>query len=302
MTTLDHDANVAPWTDLEASGAMIRVVDIHPEEGTLDIGSLQAALSDRTRMVAVTAASNAVGTIPDVARITKLAHEAGARVFVDAVQLAPHGAIDVQALDCDFLACSAYKFFGPHMGILYGKAEHLTGLTPHKVRPSKDVIPYRWELGTLNHEGMAGVSAAVDYLASVGERFGPPNLDRRGTLKAAMQAIRAYEKTLSQRLLEGLAGIGDITIYGLTDTSRLDERLPTVAFTWPRMTPRETAEYLAARGFCVWSGNYYALRLMERLGLEGHGGAVRVGPAHYNTTEEIDRLMAALQEAPKARA
>ncbi len=302
VTTLDHDANVAPWTDLEAAGATIQVVDIHPEDGTLDMAGLEAALSPRTRLVAVTAASNAVGTMPDVARVIKMAHQAGALVFVDAVQFAPHAPVDVQALDCDFLACSAYKFFGPHMGILYGKAEYLTRLTPHKVKPSKDTIPYRWELGTLNHEGMAGVSAAVDYLAGIGERFGGPTGDRRRALAAGMRAIREYEQTLSRRLLEGLAGIGDVTVYGLTDTARLDERLPTVAFTWPRLSPRATAEGLAARGFCVWSGNYYALGLMERLGLEGQGGAVRVGLAHYNTGEEVDRLIAALQEVPKASA
>ena len=302
VTTLDHDANVAPWLDLEASGAVIRVIDIHPEDGTLDMEGLQAALSPQTRLVAVTAASNAVGTMPDVARIIQMAHEVGALVFVDAVQFAPHAPVDVQALGCDFLACSAYKFFGPHMGVLYGKAEHLTRLTPHKVRPSKDAIPYRWESGTLNHEGLAGVTAAVDYLAGVGGQFGPLAPDRRLRLKAAMSAIREYEQTLSRRLLEGLKAISDITIYGLTDSARLDERLPTVAFTWPRLAPRETAEYLAARGFCVWSGNYYALGLMERLGLEGYGGAVRVGLAHYNTIAEIDRMVAALQDVPKASA
>jgi len=311
VTTLDHDANVTPWTDLEAAGAVVRVVDIRSEDGTLDMEGLQAALSSRTRLVAVTAASNAVGTIPDVAHVIKMAHDVGARVFVDAVQFAPHGPIDVQALDCDFLACSAYKFFGPHMGVLYGKAEHLTRLTPHKVRPSKDAIPYRWEQGTLNHEGLAGVTAAINYLADVGERFGQPGREawaakgytgRRLTLKTAMGAIREYEKTLSERLLIGLRSLADVQIYGLTDTARLDERLPTVAFTWPRLTPRATAEHLAAYGICCWSGNYYALRLMERLGLEGHGGAVRIGLAHYNTHKEIDRLVAALQEAPKASA
>ena len=311
VTTLDHDANVTPWTDLEAVGAAIRVVDIRPEYGTLDMDGLQAALSPRTRLVAVTYASNAVGTIPDVARVIELAHDAGALVFVDAVQLAPHGPVDVQALGCDFLTCSAYKFFGPHVGILYGKAEHLTRLTPHKVRPAKNAIPYRWEQGTLNHEGLAGVRAAVDYLAGVGTLFGGPyqeqyaaegHVGRRLALKAAMRAIREYEKTLSRRLLEGLRSLGDITVYGLTDTARLDERLPTVAFTWPRLSPRATAEHLAARGFCVWSGNYYALRLMERLGLEENGGAVRVGAAHYNTDEEVDRLIAALQDVPKASA
>ena len=298
VTTLDHDANVAPWTDLEAAGAIVRVVDIHPEDATLDMESLQAALSPRTRLVAVTAASNAVGTMPDVARIIKMAHEVGALVFVDAVQFAPHAPVDVQALDCDFLACSAYKFFGPHMGVLCGKAEHLTRLRPHKVRPSKDAIPYRWESGTLNHEGLAGVTAAVNYLAAIGE----PAADRKQALKGAMTTIRGYEQKLSKRLLGGLEAIGDITVYGLTDTSRLDERLPTVAFTWPRLSPRATAEHLAAQGFCVWSGNYYALGLMERLGLEERGGAVRVGLAHYNTLEEVDRLITTLQDVPKASA
>ncbi len=310
VTALDHDANVAPWADLEAAGAVIRVVEVHLADGTLDMDSFASVLSPRTKLVAVTHASNAVGTVPDVARLTQMAHEYGALVFVDAVQYAPHGPIDVQRLDCDFLACSPYKFFGPHAGVLYGKAEHLTRLTPHKVKPSKDAIPYRWELGTLSHESLAGVSAAVGYLESVGHHFGASFQDRdrqegyigrRLALKTAMAAIKAYEQTLSRHLLMGLQSIPDIKIYGLTDFNRLDERLPTVAFTWPRLTPRETAEYLASHGICVWSGNYYALRLMEALGLEGHGGAVRVGLAHYNTAEEIDRMIAALHDVPQRK-
>ncbi len=174
VTDLDHDANVTPWTDLQAAGATLRVVGIHPEDGTLDLDSLRAALSERTRLLAVTHASNAVGTITDVAAITRMAHAAGALVFVDAVQYAPHGPIDVQHLDCDFLACSAYKFFGPHVGVLYGKPEHLARFTPHKVRPAKDVSPSRWETGTLNHEGLAGVTAAVRYLEAIGRRFTSP--------------------------------------------------------------------------------------------------------------------------------
>ena len=294
---------------MQAAGAVLRVVDVHLADGTLDHDSLAAALSARTKLVAVTHASNAVGTVPDVAAITRMAHARGALVFIDAVQYAPHGPIDVQALDCDFLACSPYKFFGPHAGVLYGKAEHLTRLNPHKVRPSKDSIPYRWELGTLPHEALAGVHAAVTYLESVGDLYGQPfradyesqgYSGRRLTLKTAMQAIRQYEQTLSQHLLTGLQRIPDIRVYGITDMARLEERLPTVAFTWPRLTPRGTAEYLAGFGFCVWSGNYYALRLMEALGLEGSGGAVRVGLAHYNTTEEIDRMVAALSEVAGA--
>lgn len=307
VTNLDHDANVAPWLDLRTVGAEIRVVDVRTEDCTLDLETFRAALSDRTRLVAITHASNAVGTVPEVAVLTRLAQEAGALVFVDAVQFAPHGPIDVQALGCDFLVCSAYKFFGPHVGILYGKTEHLVGLTPHKVRPAKNEVPYRWETGTLNHEGLAGVAAAVDYLREIGEQFGEPFLEayrqknysgRRLTLKAAMRAIQEYEQSLSAHLLAGLTAIPDVTMYGLTDPSRLSERVPTVAFTWPRLSPRATAEYLGAQGICCWSGNYYALRLMERLGLEAEGGAVRIGCAHYNTHEEIDRLLALLAEVP----
>ena len=293
VTALDHDANVAPWLDLEAAGAVIRTVDIHPKDGTLNLDGLRGMLSERTRLVAVTHASNAVGTIPPVKEIVEMTHAVGAWVFVDAVQYAPHGPLDVQALDCDFLACSAYKFFGPHLGILYGKAEHLKALTPHKVRPSKDAIPYRWEMGTLSHESLAGLTAAVTYLETLGTGG-----TRRARLLSAMAHLRDYEQTLSKRLLDGLAAMADVTVYGLTDTARLAERLPTVAFTWPRLSPRATAEHLAAHGICVWSGNYYALSLMERLGLEGTGGAVRVGLAHYNTPAEIDRLLAVLADIP----
>lgn len=310
ITTLDHDANVTPWTDLAAQGAVIRTVDIHPADATLDLQSFKAALRPgKTRLVAITHASNAVGTIPDVALLTRLAHDAGALVFVDAVQYVPHGPVDVTALDCDFLACSAYKFFGPHVGVLYGKRTHLETLTPHKVRPSKTAIPYRWETGTLNHEGLAGVAAAVRYLATVGELWDEPGVQTyleagltppRAALRSAMAAIQRYEASLSQRLLAGLAQIGDITVCGITDTARLSERVPTVAFTWPRLSPRATCEYLSKKAnICAWSGNYYALRLMERLGLEESGGAVRIGCAHYNTPEEIDTLLSVLAEAPR---
>lgn len=291
VTALDHDANVAPWLDLEAAGAVIRAVDIRPEDGTLDLDGLRAMLNTRTRLVAVTHASNAVGTIPPMEQIVEMAHAVGAWVFIDAVQYAPHGPLDVQELGCDFLACSAYKFFGPHLGILYGKAEHLKALTPHKVRPSKDAIPYRWELGTLSHESLAGLTAAVTYLEHIGT-----GETRRARLLSAMTHLQRYEQTLSKRLLDGLAAIDDVTVYGPTDTARLAERLPTVAFTWPRLPPRATAEHLAAHGICVWSGNYYALSLMERLGLEDTGGAVRVGLAHYNTPAEVDRLLAVLAD------
>ena len=284
-----------------------------PSDCTLPLEGFREVLSERTKLVAISHASNAVGTVPDVSAITRLAHEVGALVFVDAVQFAPHGPIDVQALGCDFLACSAYKFFGPHVGILYGKAEHLERLTPHKVRPSKNAIPYRWETGTLNHEGLAGVSAAVQYLSTltqattegtslndsaaniaVGEPHHKPR--RHDTLGKAMQLVKAYEGTLSAYLLERLQTFEDITLYGIADAGRLANRVPTFAFTWPRLSPRATVEHLAQHGIAAWSGNYYALRLMERLGLEAEGGAVRIGLAHYNTTEEIDHLIAALHE------
>lgn len=295
VTNLDHDANVTPWTDLQHRGAVIRTVDVRPEDCTLDMDGFRTALSERTRLVAITHASNAVGTIPDVARLTGWAHEAGALVFVDAVQYAPHGPLDVQAIDCDFLACSAYKFFGPHVGALYGKAVHLGRLTPHKVRPAKDATPYRWETGTQNHEGLAGVTAAVEYLVDIAGQEG----GRRERLRMSMNLIRHYEQRLSRHLLEGLHSLGDATVYGITDPGRLDERLPTVAFSWPRLSPRETVERLGEAGIFAWSGNYYAVRLMERLGLEAHGGAIRIGLTHYNTVEEVDRLIDTLARIPR---
>lgn len=293
VTNLDHDANVTPWTDLQEAGAIIKVWDIE-NDCTLNPERLRALLSERTRLLAMTHASNAVGTIPDVAASIQLAHSAGALVYVDAVQFTPHGSVDVQALDCDFLACSAYKFFGPHVGALYGKAEHLVRLTPYKVRPAKNLIPNRWETGTLNHEGLAAVTAAVDYLAQIGRAAGAENT-RRQQLKRAMETIRAYEKTLSAEVLTGLSRLEGIRVQGLTDLNRLEERLPTFACTLPHCSPRAAAEYLGAQGICCWSGNYYALRLMERLGLEAQGGALRIGLAHYNTREEVERLLETLE-------
>lgn len=307
VTNLDHDANVAPWTDLAARGAVIRTVDIEPATCQITPGAVQAALSDRTRLVAVTHASNAVGVIPDVREIIRRVRAAApaAMVFVDAVQYAPHGSIDVQELDCDFLACSAYKFFGPHLGVLYGKRERLEALPAHKVRPAPDTIPWLWETGTQNHEGIAGTDAAVNYLAGIGERFGGPwerecaatfGPGRGGAVHAGMRAIAEYERGLCARLLAGLRSLPDVRIYGPSEPGDGTPRVPTVAFTWPRMTPRATAEYLAERGVFCWSGHYYAVRLMERLGLEP-GGSVRIGLTHYNTAEEVDRLLEALGEA-----
>lgn len=305
VTTLDHDGNVAPWLAYEELGAVINVVDINIPECTINMDSLRAALSEKTRLLAITAASNAVGTFPDIAEAIRLGHSVGARVFIDAVQYAPHGPIDVQALDCDFLACSAYKFFGPHVGILYGKFDLLEELQPYKVRPSYNSTPNKWETGTQNHEGMAATAAAVKYLASVGQRFGQTWQEeyasagfagRRLELKTGMAAIKAYEQQLSRQLVGGLGQFKDMQLYGITDPARFDERGPTVAFTWPRRDPRATAEFLGERGVFAWDGNYYALNLMEKLGLEPSGGAVRIGLAHYNTAEEVDYLLNLLND------
>jgi selenocysteine lyase/cysteine desulfurase len=214
------------------------------------------------------------------------------------VQYAPHGPIDVQDIGCDFLACSAYKFFGPHVGILYGKREHLESLPAYKVRPAPDKGPDRWETGTKNHEGIAGTKAAIDYFEWIGETFGQPFLNdvklykgRRRTLKQGMLAIKAYEQSLSQRLIEGLGSIRNITVAGITDVQSLSERVPTVVFNIKGKKPAQVATDLGAKGIYVWDGNYYALEVMERLGLESQGGMVRVGGVHYNTQQEIDRFL-----------
>jgi len=300
VTRLDHDANVAPWVVLAERGAVIRTVDIHVEDCTLDMADLRRQINERTRLVAVGYASNAVGSINDIAEIIRLAHGVGALAFIDAVHYAPHGSIDVRALDCDFLACSPYKFFGPHTGALYGNREHLMRLRPYKVRPAADQIPDRWETGTQNHEGLAGVAAAVDYLAELGRRAHPAATTRRAALLAAYEAIRPYELGLVERLIAGLLEVPGLTFYGIRDPACFDRRVPTVAVRLAGHSPRQLAEFLAARGIFTWDGNYYALNLTERLGVELSGGMLRIGLAHYNTEEEVERLLAALRELARA--
>ncbi|HNP86489.1 MAG TPA: cysteine desulfurase-like protein [Kouleothrix sp.] len=297
VTRLDHDANVAPWRALEERGVTVRMVDIDVEDCTLDMSDMARAITANTRLVAIGYASNAVGTINDVAEVVRMAHAVGALAYVDAVHYAPHGPIDVRALDCDFLACSPYKFFAPHMGALYGKRAHLERLQPYKVRPAGNNTPDRWETGTKNHEGLAGVAAAIDYLAELGRNTGgvDATTSRRAALLAAMAAIRSYERDLAERLIIGLLAIPGLTFYGIREPERFGQRTPTVSIRLASCTPHELAARLGEQGIFVWDGNYYALSLTERLGVEESGGMVRIGLAHYNTAEEIDRLLAILR-------
>jgi cysteine desulfurase family protein (TIGR01976 family) len=296
VTTLDHDANVAPWLALEELGMVIRQVDIRESDCTLDLDDLKRKINANTKLVAVGYASNAVGTINPVAEITKLAHDAGALMFIDAVHYAPHGPIDVRALDCDFLVCSPYKFFGPHMGTLYGKREHLTRFRPYKVRPAPDSLPDRWETGTQVQELIAGIGAAVDYLAELGRHCDATVTDRRSALLAAYRATHDHEMALFLRLAEGLFAIPDLQFYGISDLKRLHDRCSTVSIRLANHTPTEVATFLGERGIFTWDGNYYALNLTEHLGVEAHGGLLRIGLVHYNTAEEVDRLLSGLRE------
>lgn len=309
VTVLDHDANVAPWLALEERGIVIRTVDVHPEDITLDMEDMRNKLNERTKLVAVGYASNAAGTINDVATVIAWAHDVGALTWIDAVQFAPHAPIDVRQLDADFLVCSSYKFFGPHLGILYGKPEHLERFPAYKVRPASNQAPERWETGTQNHEGLAGLVGLIDYLAMLGreqsERYAGAFKNAQGQwlysgrkrdLKIAMQAIMDYERGLTAYLLAGLREIAGVHVYGITNPQQLSQRVPTVICNLDGHNPRAVAEHLASQAIFAWDGNYYALGIMERLGLEEHGGALRLGMAHYNTVEEIDRVLTSLEQ------
>ncbi len=294
LTHLDHDANVSPWRVLEERGVKIQLADIHEHDCTLNLDDLARKITPRTKLVAVGYASNAVGTINDVKTIIRLAHDAGAMAYIDAVHYAPHGPIDVRELDCDFLACSTYKFFGPHMGVIYGKREHLTRLQPYKLRANTNSVPQRWEWGTLNHECIAGVTACVEYIADLG-RSAAECSDRRQALTAAYSAIQTHERKLTQGMLRGLREIPGLRLYGINDTARLESRCPTFAVRIDGHTPLELATKLGDRGIFTWDGNYYAINLTERLGVEQTGGFLRIGLVHYNTEEEVDRLLDGLR-------
>jgi cysteine desulfurase family protein (TIGR01976 family) len=331
LTLLDHDANFSPWKALEEKGVTIRTVNFNPADCTLDMHDLARKISSHTRLVAVGYASNAVGTINNVAEVVRLARQAGALSYIDAVHYAPHGTIDVRALDCDFLVCSTYKFFGPHMGVLYGKREHLKKFRPYKVRPNTNNIPNCWEWGTLNHECIAGIKACVDYWEELGHRamggglgpqgLKPPSLsaldgtakavpfrkdtpqasprattNRREAIVAAHDAIRPHERALLEKMVAGLVAIPGLKLYGISDPKRFDHRCATVVVRIDGHTPLELATKLGERGFFTWDGNYYALNVTEQLDVEKTGGFLRIGLVHYNTMEEVERMLVALQK------
>lgn len=296
LTTLDHDANFSPWAALAEKGVVIRKVDIRESDCTLDLDDLKAKLCSKTKLVAVGYASNIVGTINPVAEITRLAHAAGAITYIDAVHYAPHGPIDVKALDCDFLVCSPYKFFGPHMGVLYGKKPLLERFKPYKVRPATDTVPECWETGTQVQELIAGIQAAVEYLAELGRHSDGSAKTRRTALLAAYRSTVAYERVLAAKLIEGLLALPGLRFFGITDAQRFHERCSTVSFRLKKGTPTELAAFLGDRGIFTWDGNFYALNFTERVGVEALGGVLRVGLVHYNTAAEVDRLLAALAE------
>jgi cysteine desulfurase family protein (TIGR01976 family) len=275
VTRLDHDANVAPWLEIQHDmGIVVRFVDV-TDDLALDYDDLASKLSDRTRVVAFPAAANSVGTAPDVRRVVELAHDAGALAWVDAVHYGPHGPIDVADWGCDVMICSPYKFFGPHMGMAFGREELLRSWRPYKVRPAADEpVGHRFELGTCQHELLAGLVAAVDYVDSIG-----------------WDAIRAHERALGERFLDGLPE--GVVLHGL---GTMKGRVPTFCFSVPGRTAQSVAEHLAQRDVAVWWGNYYALETMRILGLDEVDGAVRAGIVHYNTAEEVDRLLAGVGE------
>jgi cysteine desulfurase family protein (TIGR01976 family) len=283
VTELDHHANVAPWRALERErGVVVRSVRVRPEDGTLDWASLEAALSPRTRLVAVGAASNAVGTITDVARAAALAKAAGALSFVDAVHYAPHALVDVRAIGCDFLACSAYKFYGPHVGVLFGRHDLLQSLDVPKLLPAPDSAPDRLETGTQNHEGIVGAAAAVDFLAALGT-----GASRRDRLASAFSRLHGEGRALLARLWDGLSAVAGVRLYGPPPTA---PRTPTVSFTVADRNPAEVTAKLVERGVFVSHGDFYASTVVERTG-QGTHGMVRAGCACYTTADEVDRLV-----------
>lgn len=309
VTRLDHDANISPWMLIaEDRGCNLLWVDIDVEQGTLDLDDFARALEKKPKIAAFGYASNLLGTINPVKKLIKMAKDAGALVYIDAVQYAPHGPIDVQDLDCDFLVCSSYKFFGPHAGALYGRYDLLNELKAYKVRPASNDLPYKFETGTQNHEGIAGVLGALEYFEWLGSQFGAQYAQvwqaagfsgRRLIYKQAMSALRDHELELSRLLIEVVESVPGTRIYGITDRDRLHERVATVSFRLGEKDPAQLANAIGKQGIYVWNGHNYALAIVERMGLLEAGGMVRVGPVHYNTAQEIERFGEVLRQAAK---
>jgi cysteine desulfurase family protein (TIGR01976 family) len=292
VSRMEHDANYTPWVQAaQDAGAALRHIEVRAEDCTLDLDSLDEVLNERTRLVAVGAASNMVGTVNPISEIVRRAHAVEALVFVDAVHYAPHRPIDVEAWDADFVSCSAYKFFGPHVGILWGRRRHFAELPVYKLRPALDRLPDRWMTGTQNHEGIAGTAAAIEHMASLGAE----ETSGRQRILSAFDAIADYERDLSGRMIAGLGEIEGLRIWGITDPTRFDERVPTLSITHEHHRPADIAKRLGEEGIFVWHGNYYAVPLSEALGLEPEG-TVRIGLLHYNTASEVDRLVQAVRD------
>ena len=292
VTRMDHDANISPWRLVAQDvGCRVRWIDFDPQTYRYDAQSIEEAITERTKLVAVNYASNALGTVNDVAMITRAAHNVGALVFVDSVQYSPHFLTDVSELDCDFLTCSAYKFYGPHQGMIWGRRHLLEDLVPYKVRPATNDLPGCFETGTQSHEGMAGTLGAIEHFEWIGTEMGHGGSTRRERLKSGFDVVAKYEMDLSRHLIQGLLAINSITVHGLTDEEDLGDRVPTIAITKEGIEPRDLATTIGGHNIFVWPGHYYAIDVVERLGLSDSGGMLRIGLGQYNTHSEIDELL-----------
>jgi cysteine desulfurase family protein (TIGR01976 family) len=295
VTRMDHEGDISPWLLLaEDRNLVVRWLPFNRDTWRIEPEDLQALLSDRTRVLALNYASNLTGSINEVSKLAAMAKAAGALVYVDAVQLAPHRRVDVESLGCDFLVCSSYKFYGPHLGILWGRGEHLERLTAYKCRCASNAPPGKFETGTPQTELLAGLEATVDYLTWLGAEVGE-NGDRRARIAAAFEAMDAYETGVAVKLIEGLQALNGTTIHGITNSNRMAERVPTVSLTHGRLDPQAIAKGLGSRGICVWSGHNYAYEPVRHLGLDERTGVVRVGLAHYNTADEVERTLQAFE-------
>lgn len=303
VSRMDHDANVSPWLLLAQDlGLNVKWLDFDTHKFEFDLSQLDELLTDKTKLIAVGYASNLTGTVHDVKAIAAKAKSVGALCFIDAVQFAPHGFIDVQDLGCDFLVCSPYKFFGPHQGVLWGRKDLLESLHAYKVRPAPNDASGKFETGTLSHEAMAGTTAVVNYFAEIGQNMAQAHMDkhsmypeRRAYIRAAFDLLRGYEDQLTLRLIEGLRGMNGVTIQGITNPDDIARRVPTISFSVEGLDPSVISEALARDNIFVWSGHNYAIEAVDKLGLKDKGGILRIGIAHYNTADEIDLTLAAIK-------